>query len=45
MKHACPMEDCGDQHDMILLAPISEQIKEQVAVVECPAHGFLWCTL
>ena len=45
MKHKCPMEDCGEIHDMLILAPVSKEITEQVTVIECPKHGFLWCTL
>jgi len=45
MKHACPMEDCEKEHDMVVLAPTKDESPEQLAVVECQTHGFLWCTL
>ena len=44
MKQDCPMPDCGENHDMVLLAPV-EGKSEQIAVIECRNHGFLWCTL
>ena len=45
MRHKCPMEDCGEEHDMIILAPTSDDPTDQLSVVECSKHGFLWCTL
>ena len=45
MRQDCPMEDWGENHSMVLLAPFRKDATEQVAVVECPKHGFLWCTL
>ena len=45
MKQACPVEECGGNHSMLLLAHPGADGEGQLAVVECPTHGFLWCTL
>ena len=45
MKQDCPVEECDGNHSMLLLAHANADGKGQLAVVECPTHGFLWCTL
>ena len=40
----CPIKDCGEIHNMVML-DCAEGSDEHFIVVECPKHGFLWCTL